>query len=130
MLRKIKKLWVLLKYFFTDEDNLFLHLMEIKAMETLEDCARMEVDMTEEVEDLIFHIRSYYDIPFNIAATSYPDLEGASIKHIIKGYDKGKASMEDVMIFADYLEDVEKQRAVERDIIFEYAKILAFGFKL
>lgn len=130
MLRKIKKLWVLLKYFFTDEDNLFLHLMEIKAMETLEDCARMEVDMTEEVEDLIFHIRSYYDIPFNIAATSYPDLEGTSIKRIIKGYDKGKASMEDVMLFADYLEDVEKQRAVERDIIFEYAKILAFGFKL
>ena len=130
MLRKIKKLWVLLKYFFTDEDNLFLHLMEIKAMETLEDCARMEVDMTEEVEDLIFHIRSYYDIPFNIAATSYPDLEGTSIKRIVKGYDKGKASMEDVMLFADYLEDVEKQRAVERDIIFEYAKILAFGFKL
>ena len=130
MLRKIKKLWVLLKYFFTDEDNLFLHLMEIKAMETLEDCARMEVDMTEDVEDLIFHIRSYYDIPFNIAATSYPDLEGTSIKRIIKGYDKGKASMEDVMLFADYLEDVEKQRAVERDIIFEYAKILAFGFKL
>lgn len=130
MLRKIKKLWVLLKYFFTDEDNLFLHLIEIKAMETLEDCARMEVDMTEEVEDLIFHIRSYYDIPFNIAATSYPDLEGTSIKRIIKGYDKGKANMEDVMLFADYLEDVEKQRAVERDIIFEYAKILAFGFKL
>ena len=130
MLRKIKKLWILLKYFFTDEDNLFLHLMEIKAMETLEDCARMEVDMTEEVEDLIFHIRSYYDIPFNIAATSYPDLEGTSIKRIVKGYDKGKASMEDVMLFADYLEDVEKQRAVERDIIFEYAKILAFGFKL
>ena len=99
-------------------------------METVEDCARMEVDMTEEVEDLIFHIRSYYDIPFNIAATSYPDLEGTSIKRIIKGYDKGKASMEDVMLFADYLEDVEKQRAVERDIIFEYAKILAFGFKL
>lgn len=130
MLRKVKKLWTLLKYFFTDEDNLLLHLIEMKAMETLKDCVQLEVSTTEEVEDLIFHIRTYYDIPFNIAATSYPDLEGESIKRIIKGYSSGKIALEDVMLFADYLEDVEKQRAVERDIIFEYAKVLAFGFKL
>lgn len=130
MLRKIKKLLNIIKYFFEDEDNLLLHLMELKAYETLEDCMSLEVSMTEEIEDFIFHIRTYYDIPESIAATKYPDLKNMDISYLVKEYKKGKLSIEEVMEFADFLEDVEKQRAIEREIIFEHAKVLTFGFKL
>lgn len=130
MLRKIKKLWAIVKYFFEDEDNLLLHLMEMKANETLEDCVLLEVSTTEEIEDFIFHVRTYYDIPETVASTKYPNLKGTNIPHMMKLYKKGKMNSNEVMLFADFLEDVEKQRAVERDLIFEHAKILSFGFEL
>ena len=130
MLKKLKKLWNILKYFFEDEDNLFLHLMEMKAYESLDDCYTLEVNMTEEIEDLIFHIKTYYDIPESIIATKYPELKGIDIPKLLKEYKAGRMDMSDVLEFADYLEEVEMQRALERDIIFEHAKTLAFGFKL
>ena len=130
MLRKIKKLWTLLKFYFTDEDNLLLHLIEMKAYETLDDCFELDVGMTEEVEDLIFHIRAYYDIPRNLVETKYTWYEGENIPQVIEKYKKGKLDMAKVMEFADYLAEVEEQRAVERDIIFEHVKVLAFGFRL
>ena len=132
MLRKVKKLWAILKYFFTDEDNLLLHLLEMKAYETLDDCFTMEVGITEEIEDLIFHIQSYYEIPDSVAATSYPDLLGMNIEEVLKKLECGKtnANIKETLRLADFLGDVEKQRAVERDMIFEHAKALTFDFKL
>ena len=130
MLRKIKKLFIIIKYFFEDEDNLLLHLIEIKAYETLKDCVSLEVSTTEEIEDLIFHIKTYYDIPSTIASTKYPDLKDVNIPQVMKAYKKGNMEWKDILKFADFLEDVETQRAVERDLIFEEAKILSFGFKL
>lgn len=131
MLRKVKKLWAILKYFFTDEDNLFLHLMEMKAYEAMQDCAALDVGTTEELEDLVFHIRSYYDIPENIAATKYSSIQATSdIPKMMKDFSLGKLGTEDLMRYADFIGDVEKQRAVERDMIFEHAKALTFDFKL
>ncbi len=130
MFRKVKKLYQIIKYYFEDEENLFLHLMEVKAYETLETCYNLDVTMTEEIEDFIFHIRTYYDIPEIVASTKYPDLKNMDLETMIKKYKKGKLVMADVMRFADFLEEVETQRAVERDIIFEQAKMLSFGFKL
>ena len=130
MLRKIKKLWTIVKYFFEDEDNLLLHLMEMKAYETLDDCAALEVGRTEEIEDLIFHIQTYYDIPEMIAATNYPDLSETNVSKILKEYKLGNIDKVNMVVMADFIEEVEKQRAVERDLIFEEAKILSFGFKV
>lgn len=130
MIKKIKKLLTIVKYFIEDEENLLLHLMEIKAQETLATCFDLDITMTEEIEDFIFHIETYYDIPETVAYTKYPDLKNIDIEKMMKNYKKGKLSMADIMRFADFLEDVEKQRAVERDIIFEEAKMLSFGFKL
>jgi hypothetical protein len=130
MLRKVKKLWNILKYFFQDEDNLLLHLMEMKAYESLDDCFALDVGMTEEIEDFIFHIKTYYDIPQSVAATSYPDMKVMDIPTVVQKYKAGKMNVAEVERFADFLADIEKQRAVERDIIFEYAKVLSFGFKL
>lgn len=131
MLRKVKKLWAILKYFFTDEDNLFLHLMEMKAYEAMQDCAALDVGTTEELEDLVFHIRSYYDIPENIAATKYSSVQDISdVPKMMKDFTSGKLDTEDLIRYADFIGDVEKQRAVERDMIFEHAKALTFDFKL
>ena len=130
MIKKFKKLWSIIKFIFTDEDNLLLHLMEIKAYESLDDCVTLEVRMTEEIEDLIFHIKTYYDIPESVAATKYPDFRGVSIPQVMKEYKMKKASIADVDRFADFLDEIEMQRAVERDIIFEHVKSLSFGFKL
>ena len=130
MLRKIKKLYYIIKYFFQDEDNLLLHLMELKAQESSKDCATLRVGMTEELEDLIFHIRTYYDIPTSVAVTHYPRLLQTNIQKKIKEHLSGKIDSESVLEMMNFVEEVEKQRAVERDIIFEHAKSLSFGFKL
>ena len=130
MFRRIKKLWAILKYFFKDEDNLLLHLMEMKAYEALNDCATMEVSTTEEIEDLIFHIKAYYDIPTYLAYTKYPKFMGVDIKEAVKMYKRKDIGLEEIWEYTNFMADVEKQRAVEREIIFEHAKTLTFGFKL
>lgn len=130
MLRKLKKLWVVLKYFFTDEDNLLLHLIELKAYESLNDCLVLEVSSTEEIEDLLFHIRLYYDIPDNLVETKYPQFKGLSLGKAIKSYKENKMNINDLEEFADFMVEVETERAVERDIILEQAKCLSFGFRL
>ena len=130
MFKRVKKLLSIIKYYFEDEDNLLLHLMELKALETLETCYNLDVRMTEEIEDFIFHIKTYYDIPEAVALTKYPDLRDMDIPTMMKKYKKGELDMADMLRFADYLEEVEEHRAVERDIIFEEAKMLSFGFKL
>lgn len=130
MIRKIKKLWTILRYFFEDEDNLFLHLIEEKALESLDDCATLEVSSTEEIEDLLFHLRLYYDIPDNLAETKYPQFKGLSLCEAIRDYRKNKMSPSEIEKFADFMIEVETERALEREIIFDHAKCLSFGFKL
>lgn len=130
MIKKIKKLLFILKYFFTDEDNLLLHLLELKALQTLDSCNDLEVVNTEEIEDLLFHLHIYYEIPEGLVETKYPSFKGESVRSIIKKFKEGKLSMGEVDKYADFIIDVETQRAVERDFIFEYAKNLAFGFEL
>lgn len=131
MFKRVKKLLNIIKYYFEDEDNLLLHLMELKAYEILDTCYDLDIRMTEEIEDFIFHIRTYYDIPETVASTKYPDLVvDIDIPTMMKQYKRGDLDMADVLKFADYLEEVESQRAVERNIIFEEAKMLSFGFRL
>ena len=129
MFRKVKKLWALLKYFFTDEDNLFLHLLEMKAYETLEACFNLDVSMTEEVEDFIFHIQSYYDIEESLIETRFPQFKGKDIAKVMKEYKEGKLNEKETDDLIIFTENVERQRAVERDIILEHAKDLTFGFR-
>jgi hypothetical protein len=130
MLKKFKKLCTLLRYFFVDEDSLFLYLLEQKAYECLEDCYKLDISFTEEIEDLIFHIKTYREIPHALSETKYPQFTGISIQDIAKRYKDKKLNMEQVEAYGDYLVEIEEQRALERDFIFEHAKVLTFGFKL
>jgi len=130
MLRKIKSLLDIIKYFFKDEETLFLYLLEKKAVGCLKDCEKLEICNTEEIEDLIFHIRTYHDIPRMLKETEYSDLKNETLPKIMKKYRDNEAEIEDVERYADFLTDLETQRALERDYIFECAKVLPFGFKL
>lgn len=130
MLRKIKKLFVLLRYFFEDEDSLFLYLLEQKAYECLEDCYKLDINFTEELEDLVFHIRTYREIPQILVETKYPEFRGISMKDVIKNFKNKKLPLEQVNKYGDYIVEVEEERAIERDFIFDHAKVLTFGFKL
>lgn len=130
MLGKFKKFFQVVYYYFTDSDNLLLHLMEIKAHEILKRCQKLSVRNTEELEDLIFHIKIYKEIPKVLLATRYSEFEGLfNIKSMLKKHKKKQLSPVELLLFEDYILDVEKQRAIERDFIFESAKVLSFGFE-
>lgn len=129
MFRKLRKLFLVVYYYFKDSDNLLLYLMRFKAAEILKSCYKLSVKNTEDLEDLIFHITAYLDIPRALIEFKYPEFKGLNIKDILKKYKRKKLKKDEALRFTDYLQDVEKQRAVERDFIFENAKILTFGFE-
>lgn len=130
MFEKTKRLLGIIKYFYKDEDTLFLYLLEKKALESMEDCAKLEVSTTEELEDLLFHINIYKEVPFALTETKYPKFKGLDVQDIIRKFKKDEMTLKEIEDYGDYLVEVETQRAVERDIIFDHAKVLPFGFSL
>lgn len=129
MLRKLRKLWLILNFYFKDSDNLILHLLEIKAYECLEGCYKLSVRDTEELEDLLFHIKTYLEIPQALIEFKYHELKGVHTRDILNKYKRNKLSNEEILKLTDFLLDVEKERALERSYIFEHAKSLNFGFE-
>lgn len=131
MFKKIRKLIGILKRFFKDEDDLFLYLLELKAYECLRDCFKLDISDTEELEDLIFHIKAYRELPESIMELKYPEFKGLLLaKDIVQRYKEKKMSLVEVSLYGDYLIELERERALERDCIFDHAKVLTFGFKL
>lgn len=130
MWKRFKRLLEILKFYFSDGDNLFLYLLKAKAYDCLEDCTVLGVEATEELEDLIFHINSYLAVPHDLIETKYPEFKNLKVLDIIKKYKKHQTSIQEIKKYGDFLVDVEMQRHVERDFIFEHAKILPFGFTL
>lgn len=128
MLRKIKKLCSIIKYYFEDEDMLFLYLLKAKAGECMNDCYKLEVSNIEELEDLIFHINTYVEIPKVLVEIKYPTFNNVSIQNVIRRFKENKLSIKEIEEYGDFLIDIETHRAVERDIIFDHAKKLPFGF--
>lgn len=130
MIKKIKRLFWLVWYFFTDEEFLFFHLMKCKACDCLDDCYKLDVRSTEELEDLILHINIYKDLPEVLVEVEYPQYKQVKIKDMVQEYKKGSKKIEDIEDFSNFLVDLETQRALERDIIFDLAKNLTFGFRM
>lgn len=130
MLRKIKKLWSIIKYFFEDEDTLLMYLLKTKAYECMNDCYKLDVRRTEELEDLVFHIDAYLSIPEALVAINYPEFKNTKVKDIINRYKKNRVSIDEVKRYGDFLIDIEIHRNIERDCIFDHAKVLPFGFTL
>ena len=113
MKRKLKKLIELIKCaLFEDSRYFLLDVIKEEALQHLKTFNKIGVGSTEEIQDLIYHIDSYKEIPGILQNTIY------------KGYlEKGE-------MLEEYFHDMETHRAVERDHIFELMKKLPIGFEL
>lgn len=110
-LRRVGKLLRFVKYFIFDSKYFLLRVIREEALEHLEVFNRIGVGSTEEIQDLIYHIDSYLELPKILQSTTY------------KGY------LENGEMVEEYFHDLETHRAVERDYIFELVKKLPIGFK-
>lgn len=106
----MKKVCNVLRYYLLKDENAFMYLLKEEALSYMEQCKRIGVCNTEGIENLLFHIDSYLEIPEALKKTTFLDnLENRGTK---------------------YLLEVEKERAVERDYICELLKELPIGFKV
>lgn len=135
ILRKLFKLPKLLKCYFSKDRNALLALLEDEAQKLLKQYGEMGVCNIEGIEDLLFHIRTYHEIPEMLRATEFPMLK--NIKFFFENGDIGvfrlghkRPTVEELEEYIKYIEEVERQRAVERDFIFEKAKELPLEFCL
>ena len=111
-MKRVRKLYRILKYLFTNKKYFTLSLLKAEAEDHLDTYYKIGVGNVEDIEDLIFHIDSYMEIPQVLQTT------------VFKGYlEKGEK-------LDEYFVELEKMRAVERDYIFELAKKLPIGFEL
>ena len=112
MWKRIIKICRLIKYIVINPKYLILYLIKVEAQEHLKTFYKMGIGNVEDIEDLIYHIDSYIEIPKVLQSTTYA------------GYlEKGEK-------LDEYFEDLETHRAVERDYIFEALKRLPIGFQL
>lgn len=112
MKRVVKKLFKLIKYAFTKRKYFLLYFIREEALDHLCTFNKIGVGMTEDIQDLIYHIDSYINLPEMLQNTTY------------KGY------LENGERFQEYFEELEQLRAVEREYIFELMKTLPIGFQL
>lgn len=129
MLKKLKKFIKVVYCFCTDSDNLVLYLVRLKALESLKRCYELHVKNTEELEDLLFHIKTYFELPKALVEINYKEFKNVNINKMIKKLKKDKLEKSVALRFTNFLADLEKQRAIERSFILEDMKILDFGFE-
>ena len=111
MKREIKKFFRLLKCALFNSQYFLLNIIKEEALSHLATFNKCGVGCTEDLQDLIYHIDSYIELPQILQNTVY------------KGYlEKGEK-------FEEYFQDLETHRAVERDYIFELMKRLPIGFE-
>lgn len=111
-MKRVLKILRLLKCALFNSKYFLLNVIKEEAKQHLKTFNKIGVGMTEDIQDLIYHIDSYIELPKVLQNTTY------------KGYlEKGE-------MFEEYFHDLETHRAVERDYIFELMKRLPIGFQL
>ena len=111
-MKRVKKFLRLLKHAIFHSKYFLLYLIKEEALDHLKTFNKVGVGSTEDIQDLIYHIDSYIELPKILQNTTY------------KGY------LENGEMFEEYFRDLETHRAVERDYIFELMKRLPIGFQL
>ena len=109
--KRVVKLWNIIKNLFLNPKYFMLYVMRAEACGMLSTFNRIGVGSTEDIQDLIFHIDSYIDLPNMLRRTVY------------EPYLKNGEKLD------EYFVELEKARAVEREYIFELAKKLPIGFE-
>ena len=109
--KRLFKLFNILKNLFLNPKYLILYVIRAEAYCMLKTFNKIGVGSTEDIQDLIFHIDSYIDLPNMLRRTVY------------EPYLKNGEKLD------EYFEELEKARAVEREYIFELMKRLPIGFE-
>lgn len=112
MFKKLRRLGRIIKYALTKRKNFSLYLIRAEAEEYLKVFGKLGIGCTEDIQDLIYHIDSYIDLPNMLRRTVYEE------------YLKNGEKLD------EFFCDLEKHRAVEREYIFEIMKRLPIGFEL
>ena len=134
-IKRLPRLIRLLQSYLMKDENALLALIEDEAKDVLKRYEKMGICDTEEIEDPLFHIKSYSEIPQVVRDLDFPDIKEAKFifeKGYLKAVELGKErpSAAEIERYILYIEEVEKQRAVERDFIFEKVKNLPLGMVL
>ena len=138
-LKKLTKIFKIIRSYMRDDESLFLTVLEEEALEALERYKKLGITNTEEIEDLLYHIRSYNEIPKALKGTSFEVLEKAQVTVKTNGVLEVEFTVSDgttaeeieaISKYIEYITEVEDQRAVERDFIFEHLKNLPLSFSL
>ena len=112
ILRKIKQVFLIIVACTFKSKSAFLRIIKYEAENSLKDCCDMGTKQIEEMQDLLFHIEAYLEVPDAVREIILRDTGGSYIKARTR--------------FAEYLEEVERQRAVERLYIMESLKHFPF----
>ena len=111
-MKRLRKLFNLVKFALGNRKYFLLNIIKAEALEHLRLFGKIGVDYTEDLQDLIYHIDSYIDLPNMLRKTTY--------EPYLKNGEK----------FEEYFHDLETHRAVAREYIFELMKRLPIGFQL
>ena len=106
MKRRVKKFFRLLKCALFNSKYFLLNVIKEEALEHLQTFDKLGIGSTEDIQDLIYHIDSYIELPNMLRKTIYEP-------YLKKGE---KLDL--------YMKELETHRAVEREYIFELMKII------
>lgn len=131
--KKLLKLPRLIKCYLSTNKSSLLLLIEEEAKDLLKQYGSIGTCNTEGIEDLLFHIRTYNEIPEIVKQTEFSTLGNLEVVYrngSLKVFKNGNTvpTSKEIELYVKYLEEIEKQRAVERDFIFEKVKELPLGF--
>lgn len=131
MRRCIKKVWrmfLMLQAYLFKNECAFLKIIENEAIDYLEVCEYLGVKNTEEVQDLLFHIKAYIEIPLILRTTIFQDIP-ANFKINFRKNKKStfKGNVGTLNRYLEYVTEIEKQRAVERTCILDCMKNVPFA---
>lgn len=127
-IKKIQRIFLIIKAYLFRNECAFLRIVENEALDYLESCEKLEVKNTEDVQDLLFHIRSYFDIPLALRTTMFSDIPiGFRLKLKMNKWVKVSGDSSVINRYIEYLTEIEKQRAVERTCILDCMKNVPFS---
>ena len=117
VIRKIKQLFLIIITCVFKDKSAFLKILKYEVENYLEDCCNAGTKQIEEMQDLLFHIEAYLEIPKQLKITMFPEF--AYPPGMVEPYEINE-------MIIKYYEEIERQRAVERLYIMESLKHFPF----
>lgn len=129
--KKIFRVILIIHAYLFKNECAFLRIVEQEALDYLDSCRETNIRNTEEIEDLVFHIRAYFEIPTTLRNTMFSDIPKGIKFQVKKDLLFLSQRYKNLMKrYVEYLTEVEKQRAVERLCILECMKSFPFSMAL